>query len=296
MILSFPTNVRTIATAAPLGYKALDLSRRNVEFKELGKSGVQLPEIGLGTWQYNGGTEPILKALSLDARLIDTAEMYGTEGIVGEAAKGQRERLFIATKVSGNHLRYDEVLKAAEESLKRLGTDYIDLYQIHWPDPAVPIKETMRAMETLVDEGKVKFIGVSNFYVKNLEQAQASMTRYKIVSNQVKYSLLQRGIEEDTLSYCQANNITVIAYSPLEKGLLVARPTPRNKAAISVLQKVALESGKTLAQVALNWCVSRPNVIAIPKSDRVERVVENCAASGWRLSPRQLDALNRAFR
>ncbi len=267
-----------------------------MEYKELGKSGVKLPEIGLGTWQYNGGTEPILKALSLDARLIDTAEMYGTEGIVGEAARGQRERLFIATKVSGNHLRYDEVLKAAQESLKRLGTDYVDLYQIHWPDPAVPIKETMRAMETLVDEGKVRFIGVSNFYVKNLEEAQAAMTKYKIVSNQVKYSLLQRGIEEDTLSYCQANHITVMAYSPLDKRALVSRPTLRNRAALGALQKIALETGKTLAQVALNWCIAKPNVIAIPKSDRVERVVENCGASGWRLTPRQLETLNRAFR
>lgn len=267
-----------------------------MEFKELGKTGVKLPEIGLGTWQYNGGVEPLHKGISLGATLIDTAEMYGSERIVGEVVKGQRERLFIASKVSGNHLRYDEVLKAAEESLKRLGTDYIDLYQIHWPDPAVPVKETMRAMETLVDEEKVKFIGVSNFYVKNLEEAQASMTRYKIVSNQVKYSLLQRGIEEDTLSYCQANHITVMAYSPLDKGTLVSRPTLRNRAAMGALQKVALETGKTPAQVALNWCISKPNVIAIAKSDRAERVAENCAASGWRLSLRQLEALNRAFR
>jgi diketogulonate reductase-like aldo/keto reductase len=267
-----------------------------MEFKELGKTGVMLPEIGIGTWQYNGGREPILKALSLGACLIDTAEMYGTEETVGEAARGERSRAFIATKVSGNHLRYDEVIKAAEASLKRLGTNCIDLYQIHWPDPAAPIKETMRAMETLVDEGKVRFIGVSNFYVRNLEEAQAAMSRYKIVSNQVKYSLLQRGIEEDTLSYCQQNGITILAYSPLDKGLLLARPTSRNKAAIAVLQKVALESGKTLAQVALNWCISKPNVIAIPKSNRAERVEENCGASGWRLSPRQMDALNRGFR
>lgn len=267
-----------------------------MESKELGKTGVKLPEIGLGTWQYSGGAAPITKAISLGACLIDTAEMYGTEGVVGEAIKGQREKVFIATKVSGNHLRYDEVLKAADESLRRLGTDYIDLYQIHWPDPSVPMKETMRAMETLVDAGKVKFIGVSNFYVKNLEEARACATKHEIVSNQVKYSLFQRGIEEDTLAYCQANRITIIAYSPLDKGALVSRPTLRNKAAISVLQKIALQTGKTLAQVALNWCVSKPNVIAIAKSDRVERVVENCQASGWRLSPRELEALNRAFR
>lgn len=267
-----------------------------MEFKELGATGVKIAEIGLGTWQYRGGTEPLNKGISLGARLIDTAEMYGTEDVVGEAIKGKRQEVFIASKVSGSHLRYDEVLRAAESSLQKLQTDYIDLYQIHWPDPSMPLKETMRALETLVDTGKVRFIGVSNFYVKNLEEAQACMTKHKIVSNQVKYSLMNRGIEEDTLAYCQKNRITIIAYSPLDKGTLTARPTPRNKAAISLLQKIALETGKTIAQVALNWCISKPNVIAIPKSDRVERVAENCQASGWRLSPRQLEALDRAFR
>ncbi len=267
-----------------------------MELKELGATGVQLPEIGLGTWQYRGGFEPLRRGISLGAFLIDTAEMYGTEGIVGETVKGQRQQIFIATKVSGNHLRYDEVLRAAESSLKKLGTDYIDLYQIHWPDPSVPMRETMRAMEALVDMGKVRFIGVSNFYVKNLEEAQACMTKYRIASNQVKYSLLNRGIEEDTLSYCQENNITVIAYSPLDKGGLTLKPVLRNRAALNVLQKVAWEIGKTVAQVALNWCISKPNVIAIPKSDKVERVVENCQASGWRLTPKQVETLDRAFR
>lgn len=148
-----------------------------MESKELGKTGITLPEIGLGTWQYRGGIGPLRKGISLGAHLIDTAEIYGTEGMVGEAVKGDRPQVFIATKVSGNHLRYDEVLRAAEESLRRLGTDYIDLYQIHWPDPNAPMKETLRAMEALVDMGKVKFIGVSNFYVKNLEEAQACMTK-----------------------------------------------------------------------------------------------------------------------
>ena len=255
-----------------------------------------MPEIGLGTWEYSGGTGPIGKGMALGACLIDTAEMYGTETVVGEAIKGQREKVFIATKVSGNHLRYDDVLRAAENSLKKLKTDSIDLYQVHWPNPSVPIKETMRAMEALVDMGKVKFIGVSNFYLKNLEEAQACMTRHQIVSNQVKYSLFQRGIEEDMLPYCQRNNITVIAYGPLDRGRLTSRPIPKNQAAMSVLFNIARETGKTMAQVALNWCVSKPDVIAIPKSDRVERVVENCQASGWRLSPKQIEALNKAFR
>jgi len=266
-----------------------------VEYRELGATGVQTPEIGFGTWQYGGGSEPLRKAVELGAFLIDTAEMYGTEEAVGAAIKGMREKVFVATKVSGNHLRYNEVLSAADKSLKRLGVEALDLYQIHWPDPAVPIAETMGAMEKLVDAGKVRFIGVSNFYLKNLQQAETCMTRHKIAANQVKYSLLQRGIEEDTLAYCQKRRITVIAYSPLARGDLCAKPLLRNRHALGVLQKVASETGKTMAQVALNWCISRPGVIAIPKTDRVERVVEACGASGWRLSREQIAVLERAF-
>lgn len=266
-----------------------------MEFKELGSTGIEIPEIGLGAWQYRGGIEPLRKGISLGAFLIDTAEMYGTEGAVGDAVKDQRDRVFLATKVSGGHLRYDQVMRAAEGSLKRLGTDYIDLYQIHWPDPGVPIKETMRAMEALVDTGKVKFIGVSNFFMRDLEEAQECMTKYKIVSNQVKYSLLQRGIEADMLPYCQNNNITVIAYSPVGEGHLTSKPLLRRRRAMDVLERIAVETGKTMAQVALNWCISKPNVIAVPKSDKVERIVENCGASGWRLSAVQMEELNRAF-
>jgi myo-inositol catabolism protein IolS len=266
-----------------------------VEHQELGATGIQVPEIGFGTWQYRGGSEPLRKAVELGAFLIDTAEMYGTEEAVGAAIKGMREKAFTATKVSGNHLRYDEVLRAADHSLKRLGVDTIDLYQVHWPDPAVPIAETMGAMEKLVDAGKVRFIGVSNFYLKNLQEAEACMTRHKIAANQVKYSLLQRGIEEDTLAYCQKRRITVIAYSPLARGDLCAKPLLRNRRALGALEKIAAESGKTMAQVALNWCISKPGVIAIPKTDKVERVVECCGASGWKLSPSQLAALDRTF-
>lgn len=266
-----------------------------MDLKELGATGVKLPEIGLGAWQYRGGIEPLRKGIALGAFLIDTAEIYGTEKIIGEAAKGQRDQVFIATKVSASHLRYDDVLRAAENSLKRLGTNFIDLYQIHWTNPSVPIRETMRAMEKLVDIGKVRFIGVSNFSVKDLQEAQDSMSKYKIVANQVSYSLLDREIEDSLLSCCEKNNVTVIAYSPLAMGQLTSKPLLRHRRAMHVLQKIAEDTGKTLAQVALNWCISKPNVIAIPKSDKVERVVENCQASGWRLSPEQVETLNRAF-
>ena len=265
-----------------------------MEFKELATTGVQLPEIGLGTWRYYDGVEALRKGISLGAVLIDTAEMYNTEDLVGEAIKGQREQIFVATKVLGSHLQYREVLKAADNSLKKLAIDHIDLYQIHWPSSAVPIEETMEAMETLVDQGKVKFIGVSNFSVKELQAAQQSMCKYSIVSNQVLYGLRNREIEADMLPYCQSHDITVIAYSPLAQGALV-NPRLTKGHNIQVLQTVAHESGKTVAQVALNWCTAKPQVIAIPKAGKVEHVEEDCGASGWRLSARHLEELDRAF-
>jgi diketogulonate reductase-like aldo/keto reductase len=267
-----------------------------MELKQLGTTGVKLPEIGLGTWAYRGGVEPLRKGISLGAFLIDTAEIYSTEGIVGEAVRGQRDKVFIATKVSVSHLRYDDVLRAAEDSLRRLGTNVIDLYQVHWPNRSVPTRETMRAMEKLVEMGKVKFIGVSNFSVRDLKETQESMVKYRVVSNQVLYSLDDREIEENVLPYCEENNILVIAYSPLARGRLTTRALLKRRQAMKVLQGIVKETGKTMAQVALNWCISKPSVIAIPKSDNVDRVVENCQASGWRLSVEQLEALNEAFR
>ncbi|HSC35670.1 MAG TPA: aldo/keto reductase [Thermodesulfobacteriota bacterium] len=266
-----------------------------MEFKELGNTGIMIPEIGLGTWRYRGGIEPLRKGIELGATLIDTAEGYGTEEIVGKAVRGIRERVFIATKVSGRRLGYDDVLRAAEESLSELGTDYIDLYQVHWPNSSYPMKETMRAMETLVDRGVVRFIGVSNFDLDDLREAEGALRHTPIVSNQVLYNLNERGIERGLLPYCFENRITVLAYTPLDDGNLASRPRFMSPKRIRVLEEISRETGKTTAQVALNWCTSRENVIAIPKSDSVERTVENCGASGWRLSDTDVARLDRAF-
>ncbi len=283
-----------------------------MELKQLGHTGVMLPEIGLGTWKYSGGSAPLQRGIELGAFLIDTAEMYRTEDQVGRAVKGMRDRVFIATKVLGGHLRYSQVLRAAEGSLRLLETDYIDLYQIHWPNSSVPIAETMKAMEELADSGMVKYIGVSNFSRRELEEAQAAMNNHPIVSNQVLYNLKRRKIEEELLPYCQRNDITVLAYTPLASGDLTG-PAPANSGGQrrnirraagkllgrgrqrDVLQALAGETGKTPAQVALNWCTSRPNVIAIPKSNSVARTEENCGASGWRLTPTQVEQLDQAF-
>ncbi len=266
-----------------------------MEYKELGDTGVQVPEIGLGTWEYRGGVEPLRRGIDLGATLIDTAEEYGTEEVVGRAVRGIRDRVFIATKVSGSHLRYDQVLRAAEQSLKRLGMSCIDLYQVHWPDPRVPIRETMRAMETLVDAGKVRFIGVSNFSLKELQEAQEALPKHRIVCNQVLYSLLDREIEADLLSYCQRAKVTVMAYSPLARGRLASKPGLRPRLATTVLQDIARETGKSVAQVALNWCTAKPGVVAIPKADKTAHVEDDCGASDWRLTDDQVAALDRAF-
>jgi len=267
-----------------------------MEQKPLGNTGEMVPEIGVGVWRYGGGPEPLRHAISLGASLIDTAEAYGTEKVVGEAIKGLRDKVFVASKVSGNHLRHDEVLKAAEASLKRLDIACIDLYQIHWPNSLVPIEETMRAMEALVDRGMVKYIGVSNFSTAELREAQAAARKYPIVSNQVLYNLNRRQIEADLLPYCQDHQVAIIAYTPLDSGRLA-----RNSRASSdpdrmkVLEQVAAQTQKTLAQVALNWCTWAPGIITIPKSDKTSRVAENCGASGWRLSSDQKKLLDKTF-
>ena len=258
-----------------------------MNLKRLGNTEVFVPEIGLGTWNYRGGVEPLRAGIELGASLIDTAEGYYTEDIVGEAVRPFRDEVIIATKVSGRNLAHDSVLRSCEASLEKLRTDRIDLYQVHWPNPVYPIEGTMSALEKLVDRGCVSYVGVSNFSARQMREAQHYFPNYPIVSNQVLYNLNSRDIEEELLPYCLDNGITVMAYTPLDNGRL-CRPG-------GVLSRIAGEAGKTEAQVALNWCVCRENVIAIPKADSVTKTVENCGASGWRLSPEQLRRLDEAF-
>ncbi len=253
---------------------------------------VQLPEVGLGTWKYVGGPRPLRHALELGATLIDTAESYDTEEIVGQAIQGIRHKAFIATKISPRHFRRRDVKTAAEASLRRLKTDYIDLYQLHWPNLIVPLEETMSAMEELADQGKIRLIGVSNFLVGELRRAQAVLSRHRIFSNQVRYSLIERTIEGRLLDYCQQNHIAVIAFTPLGHGLdQISRMDTTG-----VLERIAKQCGKTRAQVALNWCLAKEGVVTIPKASTIEHVAENCGASGWRLTAEQLQELSHGIR
>ncbi len=266
-----------------------------MELRPLGNTGVDIPVIGLGTWQYRGGVEPLRRGVELGAWFIDTAEMYRTEDVVGDAINGIRDQVFVASKVLGSHLKYQEVMQAADKSLQLLRVDCMDLYQVHWPNSRVPIEETMGAMEDLVDAGKVRYIGISNFSTRQLQDAQRAMRKHPIVSNQVLYNLVDREIEEDLLSYCQQNSVTIIAYSPLDRGGLATRPKIRRRRATEALQQVARETGQTLAQVSLNWCLSRPWVVAIPKANRIRHVEENCASADFSLNSDQVRLLDEAF-
>ena len=258
--------------------------------KELGRTGVKIPEIGLGMWQYKGGVEVLRKGFESGALFIDTAELYENEEVAGRALQGFKGRVFVATKT--HHWRHEDVMRCAEASLRRLGIETIDLYQLHWPNAAVPIAETMAAMEELVQQGKVRFIGLSNFTVKEFKEAQASMRNCKIVANQVRYSLVDRTIDGDVLPFCRQNSVTVIAYSPLANSLQRLIDADPNR----VLDKVAKMTNKTKAQVALNWCVSKPGVVAIPKTESIQHVVENCQSSDWQLTDEQIAMLNEGVR
>ena len=263
-----------------------------MRLKPLARTGVSIPEIGLGTWQYHSGPEPLRRGLAAGALFIDTAESYGTEEVVGQAIRGMRDRVFLATKVSPEHFRAPDFRSALEASLLRLGVDCVDLLQLHFPNPEIPIEETMSAMAGLIDEGKVRFCGVSNFSVEQMREAQAALGKHPIVSNQVRYSLINRTIEKDILPYCRAQQITVIAYSPLAKRLSrVLDCDPEG-----ILAEIGRQTGKMPAQIALNWCLCQDGVVTIPKGNSEAHILENCGASDWRLSGEHLQWLDAKIR
>jgi len=256
--------------------------------KPLGQTGISVPEIGLGTYNYKGDIAPLRKGFEAGALFLDTAESYGTEPLAGEALLGFRDRVFLVSKVSHDHLRRGDLLAAADRSLKALRTDRIDLYLVHAPDATTPIAETMGAMEELVDAGKVRFIGVSNFYLPDLQEAQKAMRKHRIAANQMSYSLAERTVDPELLSYCHQSGISLIAYSPLARGL----PFLMEKDPNGVLSQVARETGKTIAQVAINWCLRHDHVFAIPKGNTIPHILELCGASGWQLTPAQVRLLS----
>jgi len=264
---------------------------------------VTLPKIGFGTARLGGLILPfrwrdavylsaLLSALELGYTHFDTAELYAlghSEELIGRALREsgtKREKVFITSKVWSSHLRYEKVLRACERSLRHLGTDTIDLYLIHWPNRLVPMVDTFRALNQLVREGKIKHIGVSNFDVAQLKEAQ-SFSETPILTDQVPYSLFDRTYARNgLLDYCQKNDILVTAYTPI--GHRRTPPAPE-------LKSIADAHHVTTHQVALAWLVNQPRVITIPMSFNPKHQQENLAAAEIVLSEEEMTRLNKAW-
>lgn len=252
-----------------------------------GWTGVQVPILGQGTWNIDEGAVDALRAgLDLGMTHIDTAEMYGNghaEEIVAEAIAGRRNGVFLASKVLPSNASYHGTLRACEASLRRLKTDRIDLYMLHWSG-SFPIEETMRAMAELIGKGSIRFAGVSNLDVDELPAADRAQ---RLACDQVLYHLGDRGMERRVLPWCVERSIPVVAYSPFGQH----RFPERSK----VLQEIAAKYGKTARQVALNFLTRHPDVFAIPKASTVEHVRENAGGVGWELAPEDVAAIDHAF-
>lgn len=266
--------------------------------------GFSLPIFGLGTWMMGGAftrdlnndddrdIRAIQQAIRDGITHIDTAELYAAghaEELVGQAIKNlNRANLFIVSKVWSDHLKYDDLINAVKRSLARLKSDYLDLYLIHKPSQTVPLRETMRAMDALVDTGLIKNIGVSNFTVPRMQEAH-SYTKNKIVATQVHYNLMFREPEvKGVLQYCQENEIFIIAWRPVEKGLLVLKG---NQLVGGLCQKY----DKTPAQIAINWLISQPFVVTLSTMRSPEHLKENLDALDWRMSKEDVELIRDNF-
>jgi aryl-alcohol dehydrogenase-like predicted oxidoreductase len=307
--------------------------------RPLGNCGLELTTVGLGTWAMGGGDwkfgwgpqddaesiRTIHRALDLGIRWIDTAPVYGLghcEEVVGRALQGLRERPLIATKCERcwdeqrrivPRLKKESVRAEVEASLRRLQVEVLDLYQIHWPQPEEDLEEGWATIAELIREGKVRFGGVSNFTLSQLERVQAV---YPVTSLQPPYSMLARDVEADLLPYCRTHGVGVIAYSPMQKGLLTGKVTrawvdalpaddhrrsdpqfqePQLGATLELvqgLQALAAQEGKTVAQLAIAWVLRRPEVTAaIVGARRPDQIEQTVAGADWLLSAKQVAAI-----
>jgi diketogulonate reductase-like aldo/keto reductase len=259
------------------------------------KSGATIPQLGLGTWhmgeqrnQRTAEADALRVGLDLGMTLIDTAEMYGEGGaeeVVAEAVQGRRDEVFIVSKVYPHNASKSGTIAACERSLKRLKTDRIDLYLLHWRG-SYPLAETVGAFERLKADGKIRSWGVSNLDPDDMNELEGVANGRNCVSNQVLYHLGSRGIEWDLIGPCAERKVMVMAYSPLGQGRVL-----RNAA----LAKVAARHGVSTAAVALAWAMRHSNVVAIPKASRPEHVRENLVAADLKLLPADLAELDAAF-
>lgn len=315
----------------------------------LGRSGVEVSSIALGAWAIGGwawgGSDRADSIRAIHAcreegiTSIDTAPVYGfghSEKLVGEAVRGNRDRFEILTKAglswndtkgvhhfttTDNHGNLRDVYKYSareriiaecEESLKRLGTDYIDLYQIHWPDDSTPIGETMEALQTLLDQGKIRAAGVSNYSV---DQMQCASSVIELSTNQLPYSMVRRDIETEVVPWCLENHCGILAYSPLQRGLLTGKMTPATPFApgdsrpetphfkinnliktnqfLDSIKPIAQKRGATLAQLVISWTLQQPGIeVVLVGARNEEQVKQNAGAAGVSLSTGELEQIN----
>ncbi|MHB1346200.1 MAG: aldo/keto reductase [Candidatus Humimicrobiaceae bacterium] len=275
----------------------------NIETKKL-KNGFELPLLGFGTWGMGGrdifdpenddkaDIKAIKTAIELGMTHIDTAEFYAeghAEELVAQAIKGlDRSRLIITTKVTPMHLHYKDLVSSAQQSLKRLKTDYIDVYLIHSPNPYINIKESMEALDFLLEKKIIRFIGLSNFDADSFSKAQ-SCTHNKIICNHLHYNLKHRGpLNDGTIKYSQDNDIMVVAWRPLQKGLFSKEET-------KIVRDISIKYEKTANQVAINWLISQKNVVTISKSRNTKHLNENLGALGWKMEYSDINFLTSRF-
>ena len=258
-------------------------------------SGEAIPVLGQGTWEMGEGPRhreaevaALRLGLELGMTLIDTAEMYasgGAEEVVGEAIVGRRDDVFLVSKVMPDNSSRRGTIAACEHSLKRLRTDSIDLYLLHWRG-STPLAETLDAFTTLLNAGKIRSWGVSNFDVSDMQELIGISGATNVAVNQVLYNLTRRGIEYDLLPWCRQHNLPIMAYSPIEQGRLVNHPE---------LRQIASEHNGTPAQVALAWLLRQDGINVIPKATSAVHVRENRAALDLHLTEQDLATLDRAF-
>jgi aryl-alcohol dehydrogenase-like predicted oxidoreductase len=320
-----------------------------MEKRELGGSGVKITPVVLGAWAMGGwmwggsdrkdSINAIHASRDLGITSIDTAPIYGfghSEVLVGEAIKGRRDQFEILTKAGmrwegtrGDYYfttrdnegksrdvykysGYDSIINECEESLSRLGTDYIDLLQIHWPDTSTPIEETMEALQNLLQQGKIRAIGVSNYSVEQMQRASSVVN---LSSNQVPYSMVRREIEEDIVPWCLKNHCGILAYSPLQRGLLTGKITPdypfapgdsrpemphfrinnliKTNEFLEVITPLAESKGATLSQLVIAWTLQQPGItVALVGARNPKQVEQNAGSLKIELSGEELDLIN----
>lgn len=269
-----------------------------MEKRVFGSTGWVVPVLGQGTWQMEGDDrEGAIRSLRVGLDLgmthVDTAELYGygeVEELVAEALEGRRDEVFLVSKVMPNNASYAGTLLACERSLKRLKTDWLDCYLLHWPGPH-PLEDTLRAFERLREDGKIRSWGVSNFDVDDLEEALAIAGPGRMACNQVLYHLRERHIEHRVLPWCERHGVAVVGYSPFGSGDF---PEP-GSADGRVLAQVARAHGASARQVALAFLVRRRSVFAIPKASHPAHTEDNAAAARLRLTEEDLSRLEDAF-